>query len=280
MIGVFDSGYGGLTVLKAIRAKLPQYDYIYLGDNARCPYGDKSPQTIYRYSLEAVDFLFEKGARLVIIACNTASAQALRRLQREYLPACYPDRRILGVLIPAAEAAGKAGTGRLKVGVIGTRTTIASGAYEREIKKIDPAGRVFGQACPLLVPLVEEHLARTPAARPLLRYYLGKILKKDIDSLILGCTHYPLLYGEIRKIVPKRIKIINPPGIVADKLKEYIELHAELKLKRHARGRWQAYTTDDPARFKEFAKKFLNLDIGSISRIKLPAIPHPFLCRQ
>lgn len=267
-IGVFDSGLGGLTVLKYLLRELPGYNYIYLGDNARLPYGEKSQETIYEYTREAADFLFAAGCNLVIIACNTASAQALRRLQQEYLPAAYPDRRILGVIRPLAEAV--AHNDKIKaVGVIGTKATIKSDAYGLELKKLKPELRVEQLAAPLLVPLIEEGWADKPETKTILKKYLRPLKTKQIDALILGCTHYPFLHQEIDHIMGRRIYVPQPGEIIADSLTDYLKRHAELGLKPTAKPIYEFYTTDDPSLFKDIGAKFLGRKIDSPKQIKI-----------
>ncbi len=268
MIGVFDSGFGGLTILRAFLSRLPQVDFTYLGDNARTPYGNKSQEVIYAYTRQAVEFLFSRGCVLVILACNTASTKALRRIQQEFLPACCPDRRVLGVVIPLAEAGADASRyGR--IGVIGTRATIESGVYEQELAKLDPALRVFGQACPLLVPLVEEDWMGKPETHMILKKYLNRLKRKKIDSLILGCTHYPFLEKDIRRIMGKNCRVLNGPDTVSLKLMDYLSRHPEIE-ERISRGSSVTFcTTDDPERFKRFGQKFLRHNIPDVEPVNL-----------
>lgn len=268
MIGVFDSGLGGLTVLKAFLEKLPDYNYVYLGDNARLPYGEKSPEMIYNYTREAIDWLFKAGCNLIIIACNTASAQALRRLQQEYLPAHYPQCRILGVIRPLVEFV--AGNKKIKtVGVIGTKATIKSNAYKTELQKINPALKVEQQATPLLVPLIEEGWAKKPETKMILKKYLRPLKAKQIKALILGCTHYPFLYKEITKITGRRINVPHPGEIIAASLKNYLARHPELNIKPVERPAYKYYTTDDPKLFKELGEKFLGRKINNLEQVKI-----------
>jgi glutamate racemase len=225
-LGVFDSGLGGLIVTHGLVQTLPDYDYVYLGDTARVPYGNRSQETIYTFTREAVEYLFAQDCQLIIIACNTASAEALRRIQREYLPTRYPDRRVLGVLIPAAEEAVRVTrTGR--IGVLATAGTIASGAYEREIGKLRPDANVMAVAAPLLVPLIENNAVQH--APPILHEYLTPLLAADIDTLVLGCTHYPYLATEIRSIVGDSIRIVSQADIVPAKLADYLARHPEIE---------------------------------------------------
>jgi len=268
MIGVFDSGLGGLTILKAFLTRLPGYDYTYLGDNARTPYGNKSQSVIYAYTRQAVEFLFARGCVLVILACNTASAKALRRIQQEFLPAEFPDRRVLGVVIPLAEA-GVDASRYGRIGVIGTRATIESGVYEQELAKLRPDIKVFGQACPLLVPLVEEDWVGKPETNMILKKYLYRIKRKKIDSLILGCTHYPFLQKDIERIMGKNCRVLSGPDTVSDKLIDYLSRHPEMK-ERLGRNRTVTFfTTDDPDRFKLLGQKFLCHNIPGVEQAVL-----------
>ncbi|MFA6514575.1 MAG: glutamate racemase [Patescibacteria group bacterium] len=267
IIGVFDSGLGGLTVFKHFLKDLPEYNYIYLGDNARLPYGEKSSETIYEYSREAIDFLFKQGCNLIIIACNTASARALRQLQQEYLPANYPNRKILGVIRPLAEKF--ASRNIRKVGVIGTKSTINSKAYEIEIKKINPNIKVEEISSPLLVPLIEEGWAKKPETKMILKKYLHPLKTKQIEALILGCTHYPFLLSEIRKIMGKRISVPDPGQVISDSLKTYLTKHPELGLAPSPKKIRQYYTTDDIQTFKALGEKFLGGKMLNIEQAKI-----------
>ncbi len=224
-IGIFDSGLGGLIVTHSLIQALPEYDYIYLGDTARVPYGNRGQEAIYTFTREAVERLLTEDCALVIIACNTASAEALRRIQEEYLPDHFPDRRVLGVLIPAAEEAVRvSASGR--IGVLATTGTVASHAYEREIRKLSPEAVVVQQAAPLLVPLIEnDALKYVP---PILRDYLAPLLVAEIDTLVLGCTHYPYLAPEIRSIVGDAVGIVSANEIVPAKLAHYLARHPEI----------------------------------------------------
>lgn len=263
LIGVFDSGLGGLSVLKHFLKIIPGYHYLYLGDTARVPYGDKSPEIIYEYTKQAVETLFKKNCRLVIIACNTASAQALRRLQQEWLPLHHPDKRILGVIRPLAEAAAKHEKGK-KIGIIGTKATIGSGAYQEEIKNLNPHLQVIQQSAPLLVPLIESGRANKPETEIILQDYL-KTLKKT-DTLILACTHYPFLQKKMQKILGPKIWIPNTGQIIAKSLKDYLERHKIIKGKNTG---VKFYTTDNPKQFKMLAEKFLGQEIKKIQKINL-----------
>jgi len=226
-IGVFDSGFGGLEILREIVKELPQYNYIYLGDTARVPYGNRSQEQIYDFTKQAVDFLFKRGCHLIILACNTVSSEALSKIQQEYLPEHYPEKKVLGVVVPAVEAAEE--TKNNRIGVMATHGTIDSNAFERELKKFNPQTKVFQQVCPLLVPAIERGKQDSESTRTLLENYLNPLLEKKIDVLILGCTHYGLLENQIREIVGNEIKIISEGKIVAGKLKDYLERHSEIE---------------------------------------------------
>ena len=270
-IGVFDSGFGGLTILKAFLKKLPEYDYIYLGDNARTPYGNKSQDVIYEYTRQAVEFLFEKGCVLIILACNTASTKALRKIQQELLPVKYPDRRVLGVVIPLAEAGVE--TARYgRIGVIGTRATIESKVYEQELGKLSSQLKIFGQACPLLVPLVEEGWVGKPETNMILKKYLYRLKRQKIDTLILGCTHYPILQKDIERIMGKNCRVLNGPEMVSHKLEDYLSRHPEIEGRISRTGTVTFCTTDDPARFKVLGQKFLGQNIPEVERANLTSL--------
>ena len=247
-------------MLRSIVRALPQYDYVYLGDTARTPYGDRTQETIYEFTQQAVVFLFKHDCSLVILACNTASSEALRRIQHEYMPKHHPDKKVLGVLIPAAEEAVQK-TRNKKVGVIATSGTVASKKFERELKKLDPSVHVFQKACPLLVPLVESGEHNTREAEAILARYLHPLLKKKIDTLILGCTHYGILEKMIRKIVGPHIHIVSEARVVPKKLKLYLKMHAEIekKLARHASARF--FSTDRTDNFRLLGSKFFGRPI-------------------
>lgn len=268
MIGVFDSGFGGLTVLKEALKILPQYDYIYLGDSARAPYGSKSEEVIYNYTKEAVEFLFGEGCGLIIVACNTVSARALRKIQQEYLPSHFPDKKVLGVIIPLAEEAGRQIRFK-RIGLVGTRATIESKTYESEIKKINSDVEIYSQACPLLVPLIEEGWTNRPETKMILRKYLRPLKEKKIDSLILGCTHYPILIKEIKAVLGRQIKVFDSPKIIAEKLADYLKRHPEIESKLKKNGSRIFFTTDDTGKFKNSGKKFLGEEIEEIKKIEL-----------
>lgn len=257
-IGVFDSGYGGLTILREIRRRLPQYDYIYLGDNARAPYGPRSFDVVYRFTLEAVRYLFSRGCRLVILACNTASAKALRTIQQCDLPQIDPTRRVLGVIRPTAEILGELShTGH--IGVLGTSGTIRSGSYDMEVAKLHPDFTVTAQACPMWVPLIENDEADSPGADYFVDKYIRELLACDtaIDTIVLACTHYPLLYPKIRARVPENIKVVRQGEIVASSLADYLHRHPEMESRCLKGGVCRYLTTENPATFTHLARIFL-----------------------
>ena len=263
-IGVFDSGYGGLTVLKEIVKKLPGYDYIYLGDNARSPYGTRSFETVYQYTRECVQELFSKGCRLVIIACNTASAKALRTIQQKDLPKIDPRRRVLGVIRPTTEMVGKL-TKTGHVGVLGTSGTISSSSYPIEIEKFFPLVSVYQQACPMWVPLVENNEIGSEAADLFIKQDLASLFAQSgkIDTLILGCTHYPLLIDKIKKYIPNGVKLISQGEIVADGLADYLQRHPEIEEKCSKNGSARFYTTDSSENFDKAASLFFGKAVNS-----------------
>jgi glutamate racemase len=267
MIGVFDSGFGGLTVLKHFLAELPEQDYIYLGDNARAPYGSKSPEVIYQYAQEAVDFLFSKNCDLIIFACNTASAQALRKIQQEYLPKKYPLKRVLGVIRPLVEKIATNPKAK-KVGVLGTKATIKAGSYRRELLKFNPGLEIMEMSAPLLVPLIEEGWAKRTETKMILRKYLKPLKLKRVDTLILACTHYPLLLKEVRGMMGKQCFVPDPGEIVADSLVDYLKRHGEFGYKSDKPRRF-FYTTDDIIRFKMFGEKYLGSKMEPVERVEL-----------
>ncbi len=272
MIGVFDSGLGGLTILKEFLKQLPAYNYVYLGDSARAPYGDKSQAVIYNYTCQAVDFLFRQGCELVIIACNTASAKALRKIQREWLPKHQPVKRVLGVLIPVVEelvAVIDTNSRENKVGIIGTRATVESGVYEKEINKLRPGLEIYSQACPLLVPLVEEGWNQRRETKMILRKYLRKLKLKKVDILILGCTHYPVLYREIKAVMGRRCRVLDSPRIVGQKLVDYLERHPEIEKHISKNKTREYYTTDETERFRDLGERFLGEEIERLEQVQL-----------
>lgn len=258
MIGIFDSGFGGLSILKEILKEpvLARYDFIYLGDTARAPYGNRSPEVIYSWTREAVERLFQDGCELVILACFTASATALRRLQQEWLPKHWPRQRILGVLIPLAEEAAQISHfGR--VGILGTRATVQSHALETELKKRRPNLQIIAQAAPLLVPLVEEGWFNRPETKKIIRYYLRPLKQKHIDTLLLACTHYPLLYKQIAAVMGKQTQVMHPGKIVAKKLVDYLARHPEIESRLSKGGVRRFLTTDRVEDFERLGEKFL-----------------------
>ncbi|MDD6378273.1 MAG: glutamate racemase [Prevotella sp.] len=261
-IGIFDSGYGGLTILHGIRQLLPDYDYIYLGDNARAPYGSRSFDVVYQFTREAVMKLFSLGCHLVILGCNTASAKALRSIQQRDLPDIDPDRRVLGVIRPTAEIIGKLTESR-HVGVLATEGTVRSESYNMEIEKLWPDITVTGVACPLWVPIIENNEADSPGADYFVKKRIDHIMRLDpkIDALILGCTHYPILMPKIMKYVPNGVRIVPQGEYVADSLKDYLRRHPEME-KNCTKGATARYfTTENADKFKENARIFLPEDI-------------------
>ncbi|MFA6304495.1 MAG: glutamate racemase [Patescibacteria group bacterium] len=262
MIGIFDSGFGGLTVFKEIKKALPGYAYIYLGDSLRAPYGGRSQEVIYQFTEQAVDFLFSMGCELVILACNTVSSEALRKLQQEWLPAHYPVRRILGVIRPLAEEAAK--VSRFDhIGVVGTQATIGSNAYKKELKTQNSKLKIFQNACPLLVPLIEEGWLDKTETRMILKKYLRPLKDSQIDTLILGCTHYPLLMKEFKRIAGKRVQVLDAPKIVAIKLVDYLSRHPEIESKIKKGGQTRYLTTNGTAKFDLLGSKFLGSQVKS-----------------
>lgn len=256
-IGIFDSGIGGLTVLKEIVKKLPQYDYIYLGDNARTPYGSRSFETVYHYTLECVKKLFAMNCPLVILACNTASAKALRNIQQLDLKKIAPERSVLGVIRPTSEVVGKY-TKSKHVGVLGTKGTVQSDSYKIEIEKFFPEIKVFQQTCPMWVPLVENNEMDSPATDIFIKKYLKELFSKSkkIDTIILGCTHYPLLIKKIKKYLPKDFTVLSQGEIVAGSLEDYLARHPEME-KKCSKGRTiKFFTTDSPEDFDTLANVF------------------------
>ena len=261
-IGVFDSGYGGLTILKAIRELLPQYDYAYLGDNARAPYGTRSFDIVYQFTRQSVLKLFEMWCQLVILGCNTASAKALRSIQQNDLPKIDPQRRVLGVIRPTAEIAGKL-TQTKHIGILATPGTIKSDSYNIEINKLWPELDVTGVACPLWVPIVENNEATGAGADYFVKKRIDHILwlDPDIDTLILGCTHYPILMPKIKQYVPDGIKIVSQGEYVAESLKDYLTRHTEIDARCTKNGTAHYYTTENAEKFKEVARIFVTDDI-------------------
>lgn len=256
-IGVFDSGYGGLTVLKELRRILPQYDYIYLGDNARTPYGNRSFQTVYEFTLQAVKKLFSLDCELVILACNTASAKALRQIQQKDLPQISGHKRVLGVIRPSTEVLGQFSVTK-SVGILATEGTVKSASYLIELAKFYPELKVYQEACPIWVPLIENDLHNSEAGEKLIQMHLDSLLEKatEIDCILLGCTHYPLIKEFIEKYVPSGVKVLGQGEIVAQSLKHYLERHSELEKRLSSNGEVDFFTTDDPENFEEKATIF------------------------
>jgi glutamate racemase len=257
-IGIFDSGYGGLTVFKSIVSKLPNYDYLYLGDNARSPYGDHSFDTVYKYTLECVEWLFSQGCPLVILACNTASAKALRTIQQVDIPKKYPNKRVLGVIRPTAEIIGEF-TLRKNIGIMGTRGTISSKSYPIEINKFFPELKVYQQSCPMWVPLIENNEHLSEGADFFVQKYIDQLLAQsnELDCILLACTHYPLMLPKISKYLPKNIKLLTQGEIVANSLADYLKRHNEIDLQLTKNSHKTFYTTGEVAAFDENASLFM-----------------------
>ncbi len=264
MIGVFDSGFGGLTVLKRIVDRMPQYNYLYLGDNARAPYGGRSEAIVFEFTRQAVDFLFKRGCPLVIIACNTSSAKALRRIQQEILPRTDPDRRVLGVIRPSVEKIVEATSSR-NVGILATEGVVLSGAYIKELEKLDPAITVHQQACPLLVPLIEAGEQDWEGTEMIVRRYLAELLERapSVDTVILACTHYPILRDLFRKSLPPHIDILEQGPIIAEKLDDYLSRHPEIERRLGRGGKRLFTTTDTSEKFDRLAQVFYGRPVES-----------------
>ncbi|MCF0197802.1 MAG: glutamate racemase [Bacteroidaceae bacterium] len=257
-IGVFDSGYGGLTILRQIRGMMPQYDYLYLGDNARAPYGTRSFEVVYEFTLQAVCRLFEMGCHLVILACNTASAKALRSIQQNDLPRLDPTRRVLGVIRPTVEALDAVSrTGH--IGIVATPGTIRSNTYALEIAKLHPEMQVSGEACPMWVPLVENNEYDSPGADYFVEKRMGNLLRHDpqIDTVILGCTHYPLLLPKILQYTPREVTVMPQGEYVASSLRDYIQRHPEMAARVTQGSTTRFLTTEQPEQFSQSAAIFL-----------------------
>ncbi|MBO7140997.1 MAG: glutamate racemase [Prevotella sp.] len=262
-IGIFDSGYGGLTILHGIRQLLPEYDYLYLGDNARAPYGPRSFDVVYEFTRQAVAKLFEMGCPLVILACNTASAKALRTIQQRDLPQIDPSRRVLGIILPTAEVIGSLTKSR-HVGVLATEGTIKSESYNLEIHKLYPDIQVTGVACPLWVPLVENNEADSPGADYFVKKRIDQLMRQDpqIDAVILGCTHYPLLMPKILKYIPSGVRIVPQGEYVADSLKQYLQRHTDIDSQCSKGGTVKYLTTENPENFSQQAQLFLHEQVN------------------
>lgn len=269
-IGVFDSGYGGLTILDKIRTQMHEYDYLYLGDNARTPYGPRSFEVVYEFTLQAVKKLFELGCPLVILACNTASAKALRTIQQTNLPIIDPTRRVLGVIRPTAECIGQLTQSR-HVGILATSGTIKSESYLMEIHKLFPDVIVTGEACPMWVPLVENNEYASEGADYFVKKHIHQLLEKDpeIDTIILGCTHYPLLIEKIRQFTPSHIRLVPQGEYVAKSLEDYLKRHPEMDIRCSKGNTCRFLTTESTAKFEESASIFLRMDKMNVESITL-----------
>lgn len=258
-IGIFDSGYGGLTILRDIQQRMPDRDFIYLGDNARAPYGSRSFDVVYTFTLQCVQRLFEMGCHLVILACNTASAKALRNIQQNDLPRLDPERRVLGIIRPTVEQVGLTSQTR-HIGLVGTTGTVQSKSYPLEFKKLYPDITVTDKACPMWVPLVENNEHNGDGADFFVKKYIDELIKKDeqIDTLILGCTHYPLLIEKIKKYLPERVRIVSQGELIAESLENYLSRHENINAKCTRNGVTKYYTTESVEKFNEAASIFLN----------------------
>ena len=263
-IGVFDSGFGGLTVLKEIVKEMPQYDYLYLGDNARAPYGSRSFETVYEYTLECVKHLFNMGCELVILACNTASAKALRTIQQKDLPKIGPNKRVLGVIRPTTELIGNY-TRSGNVGVLGTAGTVSSGSYLVEIEKFFPDLKVYQEACPMWVPLIENNEYQNEGADYFIKKHVLHLMQQQpaIDAIILGCTHYPLIIDKIKSYLPENVQLLSQGTIVAKGLKDYLQRHPEMESKCSKSGTVSFFTTDLPETFDKPASLFYGQEVRS-----------------
>ena len=269
-IGVFDSGYGGLTILSKIREQMPQYDYIYLGDNARTPYGTRSFEVVYQFTLQAVEKLFDLGCQLVILACNTASAKALRTIQQVNLPQIDSTRRVLGVIRPTAECIGQL-TQTRHIGILATAGTIKSESYNIEVNKLFPDITVVGEACPMWVPLVENNEYDSKGSDYFIQKHINQILEKDpkIDTLILGCTHYPLLTKKIQEFTPPHVRIVAQGEYVAISLEDYLKRHPEMDCRCTKNSTCRFLTTESTSKFEESASIFLQQEEMHVESITL-----------
>ncbi|MDE5887593.1 MAG: glutamate racemase [Muribaculaceae bacterium] len=270
MIGVFDSGYGGLTILKEMKRCLPQYDYLYLGDNARAPYGTRSFDVVYDFTLQAVKALFNLGCPLVILACNTASAKALRSIQQNDLPLLDPSKRVLGVIRPTIEILPEYSRSG-HIGLIATPGTVNSHSYRMELEKMHPQMCIIEHSCPMFVPLVENNEANGPGADYFVKKYIDRIMERDpeIDTLVLGCTHYPLLIDKIKMYLPPHVKILPQGGIVAESLADYLVRHPEMESRCSKNATTEFLTTESPEKFDTLASIFLGEKVIS-KKIILP----------
>jgi glutamate racemase len=261
MIGLFDSGLGGLSILKAFKDRLPAYDYVYYGDSRRAPYGNKKQEDIFKFTTLGVDFLFKKGCKIIILACNTASSKALRRIQQEWLPKNYPKNRVLGIIIPVAQKVNEEilkNMHKNKVAIIGTEATIKSAVYEKEFKKLKCDLIVYKKSCPLLVPLIEKGVSKKKLL-PVLKQYLKEFKEKNIDYFILGCTHYSFLKKEIKDIAGERCEVFDSPCFVAEKFKLYLKKHKEIESCLSKNNKIFFYSSD-PGKVKTIKKVFSKLD--------------------
>lgn len=263
-IGVFDSGYGGLTILKEIETVLPGYDLLYLGDNARSPYGPRSFETVYEYTLECVKWLFNQGCPLVILACNTASAKALRTIQQKELPVLFPGKKILGVIRSTAEVIGNYSKEK-KIGVLGTTGTINSLSYVIEINKFFPGVEIFQQACPMWVPIIENNELESTGAKYFYEKYVNELFTQDkkIDAVLLACTHYPLIEHLLKPVLPKNVQLISQGKIVAESLKDYLLRHPEVDEKCSRSDQLDFFTTDSTIDFDRHSAFFYGKEVHS-----------------
>lgn len=263
-IGVFDSGYGGLTVLQEIKKKLPEYDYICLGDNARAPYGTRSFESVYQYTKQCVEWLFQQGCPLVILACNTASAKALRNIQQNDLEKIGKDKRVLGVIRPTAETLGDYSKTK-HIGILATQGTVQSGSYALEVKKYFPEVNLFQKACPLWVPLIENDEYENEGARYFIEKEVNALMQQSpkIDTVLLGCTHYPLIMKQIQEVLPADVKLIAQGNIVADSLADYLHRHPEMESKCSKNGHLQFFTTDSTEDFDRHSRIFYGEEVQS-----------------
>ncbi|MFM7839365.1 MAG: glutamate racemase [Chitinophagaceae bacterium] len=263
-IGIFDSGYGGLTILQEVVKRLPQYDYLYLGDNARAPYGNRSFETVYQYTLQCVQWFLSQQCPLIILACNTASAKALRTIQQRDLPLLDPGKKVLGIIRPTTEVIGSY-TRTGSVGILATSGTVTSGSYPLEIAKFFPALKVYQQACPLWVPLIENNQQNTPGATYFFQNCIQQLLQQSpqMDTILLACTHYPLIRQQIRALVPSEIKLLEQGPIIAQSLADYLDRHVEISRQLTTTGARTFYTTDSTLDFDRQAKAFYGEELRS-----------------
>ncbi len=270
-IGIFDSGYGGLTILKEIRKRMPQYDYLYLGDNARTPYGSRSFDIVYDFTLQAVKELFARGCHLVILACNTASAKALRSIQQNDLPMIDPSRRVLGVIRPTIEVLPSLSTSH-HIGLLATPGTVASHSYRMELEKMAPGMAITELACPMWVPLVENNEANSPGADYFVKKYIDQLIEADpeIDTIVLGCTHYPILMPKIKEFAPAGIKVVAQGSLVAESLADYLRRHPEIECKCEKNHGMTFLTTESSEKFDSLASMFMDCPVES-RRVTLPS---------